>query len=51
MHTVKPVLRGYHLGHKKNGFIRQVTFLKGSIPMKYSMTGQEGDILIEVTAF
>jgi hypothetical protein len=39
------------LGQRKCGCIRQVTFKRGSIHIKLSMTGHEkGDLLTQVTA-
>jgi hypothetical protein len=39
------------LGQRKCGLITQETLKKGSIHMKFTMTGQEkGDLLIQLTA-
>jgi hypothetical protein len=51
MAVVKPALRG-HLWNKEKVVFKDRWPLKtGSIPMIFSMTGQEqGDLLIQVTA-
>jgi hypothetical protein len=50
------IKRSWPLGQRKGGLLRQVTFKRGSIHMKFSMTWQEicdlfntGDYLIEMT--
>jgi len=39
------------MGQRKYGLVRQVTFKRGSIHMKFSMTGQEkGELIRQVTS-
>ena len=49
--TIKPVLRGHDLSDKEKVVLYDRWSIKrGSIHMKFSMTGQEnGDLLIQVT--
>jgi hypothetical protein len=50
--TVKPVLRGHLWNKEKVVFQDRLPLKRGSIHMKFSMTGQEkGDLLIQVTAW
>jgi len=49
--TVKPVLRGHLWDKEKVAFTDRWPLKRGSIHIKFSMTGQEkGDLLIQVTA-
>jgi hypothetical protein len=50
-HTVKPVLRGHLWEKEKVAFKDRWPLKRGSIQMKFSMTGHEkGDHIIQVTA-
>jgi hypothetical protein len=52
VNTIKPVLRGHLLGKEKVALSDRRPFKRGSIHMKFSITGQEnGDLLIEVTTW
>ena len=51
LYTVKLVLRGHIWDKEKVIFLRVWPLKRGSIHMKFSMTGQENsDLLIQVTA-
>ena len=51
LYTVKPVLRGHIWDEEKVGFYDRWHLKRGSIHIKFSMTGQQrGDLLIQVTA-
>jgi hypothetical protein len=51
IYTIKPVLRGHHWNKAKVVFCDRRPLKRGSIHMKFSMTGEEkGDILIQGTA-
>ena len=50
-YTVKPVLRGHPWDKEKVALLDRWPLKRGSIHMKFSMTGQEkNDLLIQVTA-
>jgi len=51
LHTVKPVLRGHLWDQEKVALYDRWPLKRGTIHIKFSMTGQEnGDLLIQVTA-